>query len=225
MIETGKIYPEHFEVSDLESGTVFMGMSAWYGDEVHIKMYDENHEDISKAPVRFNWDGQSGDDDENSQNVYRGNLTGNQFMQEASNEEMEIRILEAYNEDCDEEEDEECEGIDSARVVGKMVLTESSTQFIDVDTGCQWYITWDDNDNDGLTSVDDGYEIRTDKIDAAGEMCPRQNETSGEDLYVIEFFDVWADAYVSEPNQALPGFSAIFALFSLLGICLFRRRK
>ena len=82
-----------------------------------------------------------------------------------------------------------------------------------------------DNDNDGLTSVDDGYEIRTDKIDAAGEMCPRQNETSGEDLYVIEFFDVWADAYVSEPNQALPGFSAIFALFSLLGISLFRRRK
>ena len=146
-------------------------------------------------------------------------------MQEATNDEMEIRILEAYNEDCDEEEDEECEGIDSARVVGKMVLTESSTQFIDVDTGCQWYITWDDNDNDGLTSVDDGYEIRTDKIDAAGEMCPRQNETSGEDLYVIEFFDVWADAYVAEPNTALPGFSAIFALFSLLGISLFRRRK
>ena len=36
-------------------------------------------------------------------------------------------------------------------------------------------------------------------------MCPRQNETSGEDLYLIEFFDVWADAYVSEPNTALPG--------------------
>ena len=51
-----------------------------------------------------------------------------------------------------------------------MVLTESSIQFIDVDTGCQWYITWDDNDEDGLTSVDDGYEIRTDKIDAQ-EKC------------------------------------------------------
>ena len=56
-------------------------------------------------------------------------------------------------------------------------------------------------------------------------MCPRQNETEGDDLYEIELFDFLADAYFSEPNQALPGFSAIFALFSLLGICLFRRRK
>ena len=235
LIETGKIYPEHAEIFDLESGTVFMGMSVWYGDEVQIKMHDENHEDISKGPVRFNWDGYSEDDEENAQNVYRGNLTGvpkpldgtynDQFMQEASNDEIEIRILEAYDEDCEEEDDEDCESIDSARVVGSMVLTESSMQFIDVDTGCQWYINWYDNDEDGLTSVDDGYEIRTDKMDGAGEMCPRQNETSDEDLYVIEFFDVWADAYVSEPNQALPGFSAIFALFSLLGISLFRRRK
>ena len=86
------------------------------------------------------------------------------------------------------------------------------------------YINWYDNDEDGLTSVDDGYEIRTDKMDGAGEMCPRVNEED-EDLYVIEFFDVWADAYVTEPNQALPGFSAIFALIAMLGISLLRRRK
>jgi plastocyanin len=229
LIETGKIYPEHVQTIDIESGNIIVEMKVWYGDEVHIEIYDENHEDISKGPVRFNWDAQSEDDDENTQNVYRGNLTGNNYMQEASNEEIEIRILEAYDEDCEEdeedEEDEEGCGIDSARVVGSMMLTESSTQFIDVDTGCQWYITWDDNDNDGLTSIDDGYEIRTDKIDAAGEMCPRQNETSGEELYVIAFFDIWADAYVSEPNQALPGFNTIFALISMLGISLFRRRK
>ena len=225
LIDTGKIYPEHVEVFDLESGTIFMGMSVWYGDAVQIKLHDENHEGISKGPVRFNWEGASEDDEENAQNVYRGNLTGNDFMQEAPNDEIEIRILEAYDEDCEEEDDEDCEGIYSARVVGSMVLTESSIQFIDMDTGCQWYINWYDNDEDGLTSVDDGYEIRTDKMDGAGEMCPRQNETSGEDLYLIEFFDIWADAYVSEPNQALPGFSAIFALFSLLGISLFRRRK
>ena len=235
LIQTGKIYPEHAEIFDLESGTVFMGMSVWYGDEVQIKMHDENHEDISKGPVRFNWEGESGDDEENAQNIYRGNLTGvpkqfdfgnynDQFMQEAPNDEIEIRILEAYDEDCEEEDDEDCEGIDSARVVGSMVLTESSMQFIDVDTGCQWYINWYDNDEDGLTSVDDGYEIRTDKMDDAGEMCPRVNEED-EDLYVIEFFDVWADAYVTEPNQALPGFSAIFALISMLGISLLRRRK
>ena len=29
-----------------------------------------------------------------------GNLTGNQFMQEAANDEIEIRILEAYDEDA-----------------------------------------------------------------------------------------------------------------------------
>ena len=56
-------------------------------------------------------------------------------------------------------------------------------------------------------------------------MCPRQNETSGEDLYVIEFYDTWAEAYVSEPNQALPGFSAFFALFAVIGISLVRRKQ
>ena len=223
LIDTGKIYPEHVELSDLESGTVFMGMSAWYGDEVHLKMHDAN-EDISKGPARFNWDAMSEDDEANSQNVYYGNLTGNRFMQEVSNEEMEIRILEAYNDEC-EEDDDECEGIESARVIGSMLLTEDSTQFIDIDTGCQWYITWDDNDGDGLASIEDGYEIRTDRIDSAGEMCPRQNETSGEDLYVIEFYDTWAEAYVSEPNQALPGFSVFFALFAVIGISLVRRKQ
>ena len=99
-------------------------------------------------------------------------------------------------------------------------LTSEDIQ--EVKPGC----TYAEAENyDPMAQIDDGYEIRTDKMDSAGEMCPRQNETSGEDLYVIEFFDVWADAYVSEPNQALPGFSAIFALFSLLGISLFRRRK
>ena len=224
LIETGKIYPESAEIFDLESGVVFMGMMAWYGDAVGIKLHDENHEGITKGPVRFNWEGDSDDDEENGQNVYRGNLTGNDFMQEAPNNEMEIRILEAYDEDCDEEDDEDCEGINSARVVGNMVLTESSIQFVDVDTGCQWYVNWYDNDDDGLISVDDGYEIRTDKMDSSGELCPRVNEED-EDLYVIEFFDVWADAYVNEPNQALPGFSSIFALFSLLGISFLRRRK
>ena len=114
MIQTDKIYPEHVEISDLEAGTGVMGMNAWYGDEVQIKMHDENHEDISKGPVRFNWEGESGDDEENAQNTYRGNLTGvpkpldfgnynDQFMQEAPNDEIEIRILEAYDEDCEEE--------------------------------------------------------------------------------------------------------------------------
>ena len=107
MIDTGKIYPEHVEIFDLESGTIFMGMSVWYGDAVQIKLHDENHEGISKGPVRFNWEGASEDDEENAQNVYRGNLTGNDFMQEAPNDEIEIRILEAYDEDCEEEDDED----------------------------------------------------------------------------------------------------------------------
>lgn len=224
LIETGKIYPENAEIYDLESGVVFMGMRAWYGDAVDIKMHDENHQNVSKGPVRFNWEGYSEDDEDNAQNVYRGNLTGNDFMQEALNDEIEIRILETYDEECEEEDDEDCEGIESARVVGSMVLSESSLEFIDIDTGCQWYINWYDNDEDGLTSVDDGYEIRTDKIDSAGEMCPRVNEDD-EDLYVIEFFDVWADAYVNEPNQALPGFNIILGLLSFVGITLLRRRK
>mgnify|MGYP001257461638 CR=1 FL=1 len=224
LIETGKIYPENAEIYDLESGVVLMGMRSWYGGAVDIKIHDENDQDVSKGPVRFNWEGYSEDDEDNAQNVYRGNLTGNDFMQEALNDEMEIRILEAYDDECEEEDDEDCEGIESARVVGSMLLSESSLEFIDTDTGCQWYMNWYDNDGDGLTSVDDGYEIRTDKIDGAGEMCPRVNEDD-EDLYVIEFFDTWADAYVSESNQALPGFSAIFGLISLLGISLFRRRK
>ncbi len=225
LIETGKIYPEQVVITDIKSGNIIAGMKAWYGDEVQIKIYDENHEDIWKGPARFNWEGESEDDEENAQNVYRGKLTGNNYMQEASNEEIEIRILEAYDEDCeeDEENEEDCGGIDSARVVGSMLLTESSTQFIDLDTGCQWYINWDDNDNNGVTSIDDSYEIRTDKLDSAGEMCPRQDENS-EDLYVIEFFDIWADAYVSEANQALPGFSALFAIISVTCLAFFRRK-
>ena len=68
------------------------------------------------------------------------------------------------------------------------------------------------------------YEHEKDEDDE-GEECPRLDD-EGNELYVIEFFDTWSDSYVESPNPGLqmPGFSAIFALISLLGISILRRR-
>ena len=107
-----------------------------------------------------------------------------------------------------------------------MSLADSSHDFIDSETGCRWYIEWHDNDQDGFSSVDDGYDIRTDKMGVTGQSCPRQNETNDEELYVIEFYDTWAESYVGESNNALmPGFSIYFALSAILSIAAFKRRR
>ena len=223
-----KIYPKFIRISDADSNTTIISMETYFGDEVKIEIFDENGDEIYKSPAKFRWDSESDDDNENSQNVYKGNLTGNNYMQEISNHEIEIRILEAYDEDCDEdaESEGECEGKNSAKVIGSMSLADSSHEFIDSETGCRWYIEWHDNDQDGFSSVDDGYDIRTDKMGVTGQSCPRQNETNDEELYVIEFYDTWAESYVGESNNALmPGFSIYFALSAILSIAAFKRRR
>ena len=113
----------------------------------------------------------------------------------------------------------------SATVVASMVLSETYAEMEDPNTGCQWYIRWGDNDENGLLSSNDTYEIKSDKVDDEGEECPRLDD-EGNELYVIEFFDTWSDSYVESPNPGLqmPGFSAIFALIAMLGISLLRRR-
>jgi hypothetical protein len=158
--------------------------------------------------------------------------TSSNYTQEVKNEEVQIRVLERYEGAGDDDPfgnmfggDEEEGGIDNARVVAQMTLSDGEANMEDSETGCHWYIEWRDNDENGLVSTGDDYEIRSDKVDAEGEDCPRTDD-EGNELYVIEFFDVWADTYVDGPNPALqlPGFSAIFALISILGIALVRRR-
>jgi MYXO-CTERM domain-containing protein len=139
-------------------------------------------------------------------------------------------VLEAYEDEGDEgpsfdpgDEDEE-DARDSARVVASMVLSEGDDDMVDTETGCHWYITWNDDDDDGLVSVNDTYEIRSDKLGDEGEVCNREDE-NGNATYVIEFYDLWADAYVDEPNMALPGFAGLFAVLALLGLAGLRRRR
>jgi MYXO-CTERM domain-containing protein len=73
--------------------------------------------------------------------------------------------------------------------------------------------------------VNDTYEIRSDKMGTGGEVCNREDE-NGNATYVIEFFDLWADAYVDGPNPALaPGFTGLFAAFAIAGLAGLRRRR
>jgi MYXO-CTERM domain-containing protein len=229
-IASGKQYMVLLEAED-ENGTLLMRAEFWYGDEVWIEVMESDG--LGKAPAGFSWEANSFDDDDNGQNVYEGNITGNQFMQEVSHFEMEIRVLEAYEDDDeggpdpfgggDGEEGEE-DARDSARVVASMVLSEGDDDMVDTETGCHWYISWKDEDDDGLVSVDDTYEIRSDKMGTGGEVCNREDE-NGNATYVIEFYDIWADAYVDEPNMALPGFAGLFAVLALLGLAGLRRRR
>ena len=154
------------------------------------------------------------------------------YTQEVKNEEIEIRVLERYDGAGDDSPfgdpfggDEEEGGINNATVVASMVLSDTYAEMEDPNTGCQWYIRWGDNDENGLLSSNDTYEIKSDKVDDEGEECPRLDD-EGNELYVIEFFDTWSDSYVESPNPGLqmPGFSAIFALIAMLGISLLRRR-
>jgi MYXO-CTERM domain-containing protein len=226
-IASGKLYPVLLEAED-ENGTLRMRAEFWYGDEFWIEVIESDG--LGKAAAGFSWEADSYDDDDNGQNVYEGTIIGNQFMQEVSHFEMEIRVLEAY-EDDDEGggdpfggDDDEEGARDSARVVASMVLSEGDDDMVDTETGCHWYITWNDDDDDGLVSVNDTYEIRSDKLDTGGEVCNREDE-NGNATYVIEFYDIWADAYVDEPNMALPGFAGLFAVLALLGLAGLRRRR
>ena len=226
-IASGKLYPVLLEAED-ENGTLQMRAEFWYGDEVWIEVIESDG--LGKAAAGFSWEADSYDDDDNGQNVYEGTIIGNQFMQEVSHFEMEIRVLEAY-EDDDEGggdpfggDDDEEDARDSARVVARMVLSEGDDDMVDTETGCHWYITWNDDDDDGLVSVNDTYEIRSDKLGDEGEVCNREDE-NGNATYVIEFYDLWADAYVDEPNMALPGFAGLFAVLALLGLAGLRRRR
>lgn len=232
-IETGTLYPRHLEFHN-ETGVPIMAFEFWYGDEVYIELNDD--EGLNKSATQFNWDADSYDDNETSQNVYEGTISeGNgNYMQEAPNDEMEIRVLEAYEGSDDEDpgmgdpfggDEEEEGGRENARVVASMTLSDGGDEMIDTETGCHWYIRWNDNDEDGLVSVNDTYEIRSDKIDSAGETCNREDE-NGNATYVIEFFDLWADAYVDGANPALaPGFTGLFAAFAIAGLAGLRRRR
>jgi len=231
-IETGTLYPRHLEFHN-ETGVPIMAFEFWYGDEVYIELNDD--EGLNKSATQFNWDADSYDDNETSQNVYEGTISeGNgNYMQEAPNDEMEIRVLEAYEGSDDEGPDigdpfggdEEEGGRENARVVASMVLSDGGADMVDTETGCHWYITWNDNDGDGLVSVNDTYEIRSDKMGTGGEVCNREDE-NGNATYVIEFFDLWADAYVDGPNPALvPGFTGLFAAFAIAGLAGLRRRR
>ncbi len=232
-IETGTLYPRHLEFHN-ETGVPIMAFEFWYGDEVYIELNDD--EGLNKSATQFNWDADSYDDNETSQNVYEGTISeGNgNYMQEAPNDEMEIRVLEAYEGSDDEGPnmgdpfgggEEEEGGRENARVAASMVLSDGGDDMVDTETGCHWYITWNDNDEDGLVSVNDTYEIRSDKFDSAGETCNREDE-NGNATYVIEFFDLWADAYVDGPNPALaPGFTGLFAAFAIAGLAGLRRRR
>jgi plastocyanin len=232
-IETGTLYPRHLEFHN-ETGVPIMAFEFWYGDEVYIELNDD--EGLNKSATQFNWDADSYDDNETSQNVYEGTISeGNgNYMQEAPNDEMEIRVLEAYEGSDDEGPDigdpfggdeEEEGGRENARVVASMVLSDGGDDMVDTETGCHWYITWNDNDGDGLVSVNDTYEIRSDKMGTGGEVCNREGE-NGNATYVIEFFDLWADAYVDGPNPALaPGFTGLFAAFAIAGLAGLRRRR
>ena len=231
-IETGKLYPRYLEFHN-ETGALVMAFEYWYGDEVHIELNED--EDLEKSAIQFYWDAESYDDDENSQNVYEGTMSeGNgNYMQEAHDYEIEIRVLENYEGSDDEGPsidpfgggDDDEDGRENARVVASMVLSDEEDDMLDTETGCHWYITWNDNDEDGLVSVNDTYEIRSDKFDSAGETGNREDE-NGNATYVIEFFDLWADAYVDCPNPALaPGFTGLFAAFAIAGLAGLRRRR
>ncbi|HIL33049.1 MAG TPA: hypothetical protein EYG25_02015 [Candidatus Poseidoniales archaeon] len=232
-IETGTLYPRHLEFHN-ETGVPIMAFEFWYGDEVYIELNDD--EGLNKSATQFNWDADSYDDNETSQNVYEGTISeGNgNYMQEAPNDEMEIRVLEAYEGSDDEDpgigdpfggDEEEEGGRENARVVASMILSDGGDDMVDTETGCHWYITWNDNDGDGLVSVNDTYEIRSDKMGTGGEVCNREGE-NGNATYVIEFFDLWADAYVDGPNPALaPGFTGLFAAFAIAGLAGLRRRR
>ncbi|MDP6533922.1 MAG: cupredoxin domain-containing protein [Candidatus Poseidoniia archaeon] len=225
-VASGKLYPILLESYD-ENDTLFMRTEFWYGDEVWLEIIESDG--LGKATAGFSWEADSYDDDENGQNVYKGTIVGNQFMQEVSHFEMEIRVLEAYEEDEDEGpsfnmEEEDDDPRDSARVVAKMTLANSEDDVIDEETGCHWYLKWNDDNDDGLVSVDDSYEIRSDKLGDGGEVCNREDE-NGNATYAIEFYDLWADAYVDEPNMALPGFAGLFAVLALLGLAGLRRRR
>ena len=226
-ITSGKLYPVLLEAED-ENGTLRMRAEFWYGDEVWIEVMESDG--LGKATAGFSWEADSYDDDDNGQNVYEGTITGNQYMQEVSHFEMEIRVLEAYDDEGDEgpsfdpgDEDEE-DARENARVVASMTLSDGEADMVDSETGCHWYISWNDDNDDGLASVNDTYEVRSDKFDSAGETCNREDE-NGNASYVIEFYDLWADAYVDEPNMALPGFAGLFAVLALLGLAGLRRRR
>ena len=232
-IETETLYPRFLDFYN-ETGVPIMAFEFWYGDEIYIELNDD--EGLNKSATLFNWDADSYDDDENSQNVYEGTISeeGNgNYMQEVPNDEIEIRVLEAYEGSDDEGPsidpfgggDDEEDSRENARVVASMVLSDEEDDMIDTETGCHWYISWTDNDEDGLVSVNDTYEIRSDKIDGTGETCNREDE-NGNATYVIEFFDLWADAYVDGPNPALvPGFTGLFAAFAIAGLAGLRRRR
>ena len=239
----GKLYPGEIVIVN-ETGATVLRFSFWYGDEVQIEIIDGEAEGYQRNSVRVNHDSEQYDDDTGAQNVFTGTINGNNeednpmqmplsnYTQEVKNEEIEIRVLERYDGAGDDSPfgdpfggDEEEGGINNATVVASMVLSDTYAEMEDPNTGCQWYIRWGDNDENGLLSSNDTYEIKSDKVDDEGEDCPRLDD-EGNELYVIEFFDTWSDSYVESPNPGLqmPGFSAIFALIAMLGISLLRRR-
>jgi len=242
--EDGKLYPGQAAVHDINE-TLLFEFLFWYNDEVQIAIIDGEAEGFERNSAKFVHEGEQYDNETTAQNIYEGTInpsneeegmpieTSSNYTQEVKNEEVQIRVLERYEGAGDDDPfgnmfggDEEEGGIDNARVVAQMILSDGEANMEDSETGCHWYIEWRDNDENGLVSTGDDYEIRSDKVDAEGEDCPRTDD-EGNELYVIEFFDVWADTYVDGPNPALqlPGFSAIFALISILGIALVRRKR
>ena len=88
------------------------------------------------------------------------------YTQEVKNEEIEIRVLERYDGAGDDSPfgdpfggDEEEGGINNATVVASMVLSDTYAEMEDPNTGCQWYIRWGDNDENGLLSSNDTFFI------------------------------------------------------------------
>ena len=244
--EDGKLYPGQATLYDINE-TLLFDFLFWYDDEVQIEIIDGEAEGFERNSAKFVHRGEQYDNETSAQNVYEGTINpsneeeempmepSSNYTQEVKNDEMQIRVLEMYEgaEDDDPfgdpfggDEEEEEGGIDNARVVARMTLSDGEADMEDPETGCHWYIKWRDNDADGLVSTGDDYEIKSDKVDDEGEDCPRVDE-EGKELYVIKFFDVWADAYTDGPNPALqlPGFSAIFALLSILGMAIVKRRK
>ena len=216
----GKLYPGEI-VGVNETGTTVLRFSFWYGDEVQIEIIDGEAEGYQRNSVRVNHDSEQYDDDTGAQNVFTGTINGNNeednplqmplsnYTQEVKNEEIEIRVLERYDGAGDDSPfgdpfggDEE-EGTNNATVTSMVFLIP--TEMEDSNTGCQWYIRWGDNDENGLLSSNDTYEIKSDKVDDEGEDRPRLDD-EGMNFYVIEFFDTWSDSYVeSSTLTPMPG--------------------
>ncbi|HJN55461.1 MAG TPA: PGF-CTERM sorting domain-containing protein [Candidatus Poseidoniales archaeon] len=189
----------------MDNGSMRMTIEMLMGDGISIDLVDSETTGWTKGSTdaNFGWSEPCKWDDCSDGATIEGWIAEADDIIEVPTSQVQLHILTPSETDDD--------GNDLPQtVLGNFSLVESDSPVTWTDPdGAVWTMVWNDEDNDGLISIDDTLNMTTaDNTNASFE---------------FKLYDTWAEDYAG--SMEMPGFTAALSFIAMLGACLLLRRR